>query len=121
MNVNLLTGTKTLTTAEAAMLIENSDGKIFSVTFFKRGDKSGKEKNELRTMRCVLGSRVKKGLAGGPAAYNPADHGLIWTYLMSGDENREPEAKNRRSISVDGIVRLAIGGEDYAVEGLPFA
>ena len=116
MNVNLLTGTKTLSTTEAAMLIENSNGKIFSVTFFKKGKKDGTEKNEIRTMRAMLGENTRKGLAGGPAAYNPADHGLVWVYLMAGDCNRA-EAKNRRSISVEGIIRLALEGEEYTVEG----
>lgn len=118
--MNTTTATATLTTGEAASMIEASNGKIFSVTFFKKGDKQGKEKNELRTMRAMLGENTRKGLAGGPAAYNPADHGLVWVYLMAGDENRT-EAKNRRSISVDGIVRLAIGGIEYAVDGQPWA
>jgi len=109
-----------ITTAEAAQLIELSNGKVFSVTFFKKGDKKGKEKNDLRTMRAMLGENTRKGLAGGPAAYNPADHGLIWAYLMAGDENRA-EAANRRSIAVDGIVALNINGEEYAVNGQPWA
>lgn len=120
MNVNLLTGTEILTPAEAAELIQESNGAIFSVSFYKKGDKNGKEKNEIRTMRAMLGENTRKDLAGGPAAYNPADHGLIWVYLMAGDVNRA-EAKNRRSISVDGIIRLAIHGKAFTVGGLPFA
>lgn len=100
---------QTISKSEAANLIENSNGKVFGVTFIKRT--TGEE----RTMRCMLSENTRKDLAGGPAAYNPADHGLIWVYLMAGDVNRA-EAKNRRSIPVDGLIRLALGGVEYVVE-----
>jgi hypothetical protein len=119
MNVALLTGSETLTTAEASEIIEGSNGKIFSVTFYKKGDKSGKEKNEIRVMRAMLGENTRKGLAGGPAAYKPSAHGLVWVYLMAGDCNRAEE-KNRRSVSVGGIVRLAIDGKEFRVAGQPW-
>ena len=97
-----------LTTTEAANLILKSKT-IFSVTFTKRST------GEVRTMRATLGANVKKGLAGGPAAYDPAQHGLIWVYLMAGDENRDADPKNRRSIPVEGISRLVLGGTEYEV------
>lgn len=103
----------------AARLIQTSNGKVLSVTFYKKGKKNGEEKNDLRTMRCMLGENTRKGLAGGDSAYNPKDHRLVWVYLMAGDENRTDE-KNRRSISIDGIVRLAIDGHVYEVDGRPW-
>jgi hypothetical protein len=92
-------------------------GQVFAVSFYKKGKKNGEGKNDLREMRCRLGSTVKKGLSGGPAVYKPDEHGLIWSYLMAGDERRNDDDKNRRSISVSGITRLAIGGRTYHVTG----
>ena len=112
--------TTTITTAEAVKKMFERAGTVFSVTFYKKGKKNGEGKNELREMRARHGSTVKKGLAGGEAAYNPADHGLVWVYLMKGDKNRD-EAKNRRAVSVAGITRLAIGGEVFNVDGEPWA
>jgi len=106
--MNTSTMTSTITTAEAAQMIENSNGKVFSVTFIKRTT------GEVRTMRAMLGENTRKDLAGGPAAYNPADHGLIWVYLMAGDCNRA-ESRNRRSIAVEGIQRLALDGKTFEV------
>ena len=109
---------RTITTAEAARLIYSSNGTTFNVGFYKKGKKNGEGRNEFREMRARLGSTVKKGLAGGEPAYNPTAHGLIWAYLMAGDENRN-DAKNRRSIPISGIVELNIGGEKYRVSGAP--
>jgi hypothetical protein len=110
---------RTITPAEAATLIYQSNGTTFNVGFYKRGKKNGEGRNEFREMRARLGSTVKKDLAGGPPAYDPTAHGLIWAYLMAGDENRTDETKNRRSIPVSGIVELNIGGEKYRVSGAP--
>jgi len=100
----------------AKMIFESGGtGTIFAVDFYKKGNKQGKGKNELRQFRGRLGSTVKKGLAGGPAKYNPAEHGLIWAYRMAGDQTETPG--NRRSISVSGITRLAIGGKTFYVTG----
>jgi len=109
-----------ITTAEAVTKIFANAGTVFSVTFYKKGNRVGVGLNEVRTMRCRLGRTVKKGLAGGEAAYNPAEHGLVWAYLMAGDENRDEDPKHRRSISVAGITRLAIGGEEFEVDGAPW-
>lgn len=102
-----------ITQQEAASLILDSAGLVFSVTFNKRSD--GSE----RTMRAIIGSRTRKALRGGEAAYNPAEHALLWVYLMAGDEGREnPEpfsGVNRRSVPVEGITALSIRGTDYEV------
>jgi hypothetical protein len=84
-------------------------GEVFSVTFKKRNSW------ETREMRCRLGSTTRKGIAGGQARYNPQSHGLIWVYLMAGDENRS-DSRNRRSIPVEGIRKLVIGGREFIVE-----
>jgi len=114
---------RVLTPAQAQTLIEATfqTGSIFSVTFYKKGKKSGEGKNEVRTMRARLGSTVKRGLAGGSPAYKPGEHGLIWVYLMAGDDQRDADPKHRRSIAVEGITRLVIGGTEYEVSGQPHA
>lgn len=96
-----------ITEKEAVALIHGTAGKVFSCTFVKRSN------GEIREGRFRLGSTVKKGLKGGPAAYNPADYDLIWVYRMAGDESENPG--QRRSIPADGIVCLTVGGEDYVV------
>ena len=110
----------TITPEQAARLIFSTrdTGSVFNVGFYKRGKKNGEGKNEFREMRARLGSTVKKDLAGGPPAYNPQDHDLIWVYLMGGDVPRS-ENRNRRSIPVEGIVELNIGGKSYRVSGRP--
>lgn len=108
-----------ITPQEAAskILETRNTGTVFNVGFYKRGNKrTGKGKNEFREMRARLGSTVKKGLAGGPPAYDPREHSLLWVYLMAGDVNRD-EGRNRRSIPVEGIVELKLGGEEYRVTG----
>jgi hypothetical protein len=90
-------------------------GQTFSVVFRKRTPSKETGRRDLRTMNCRLGSTTKKGLAGGHAAYDPGQHGLIWVYLMAGDENRN-DSKNRRSIPIEGLRVLSIGGEVYAIE-----
>jgi len=99
----------------------------FSVSFYKKGKKNGEGKNELRTMVCWPGRDIKCDLKGGPPAYNPTKHGLFWTRLARLDPaypaevekskltGREPNF--RRSISIDGLVRLKIGGVEFTVLG----
>lgn len=112
---------KVISTNEAQRLILSKAGdSIFSVAFYRRNDgKNGAKAGEVREMRCRLGATVRKGLAGGPAAYSPSEKGLIWCYLMAGDENRDVDPKNRRSINVPGIVGLKIRGSEYHVLGSP--
>ena len=71
------------------------------VEFMKR--KTG----ELRKMVCRLG--VKKHLKGGPPAYDPREHNLIWVW--------EPGAKGGyKSIPVDTLLKVVIGDTEYAVQ-----
>lgn len=102
---------KQITRQKAVELIENSGGTVFACTFLKR------ETKEERVGRFRLGRTVKKGLAGGPPAYDPKAKNLIWVYRMAGDvsESATDDDKNRRSIPIEGIQRVTIGGETYIV------
>lgn len=71
----------------------------------------------MREMVCFLGSSIQKGLAGGPAAYNPKDHELVWVYTSNLDRSFEEDPKHRRSIPADGIVKLKLRGIEYTVAG----
>ncbi len=97
-----------ITECEAVDIIRGSAGKILTVDFIKRTN------GEFRSLNCRLGRTVRKGLAGGPAAYNPRDHGLVWVYRMAGDKTETPG--NRRSIPYEGIQRVKIAGKEYIVK-----
>ena len=74
-----------------------ADGKIFQVEFVKRTT------GELRKMRCRLG--VNKHLKGGKKAYSTKDKQLLTVFDM--------EAKGYRSIPVEGIRLLRVGGQSF--------
>jgi len=74
-----------------------ADGKIFQVEFIKRTT------GELRKMKCRLG--VKKYLRGGKKTFSPKDKQLLTVFDM--------EAKGYRSIPVEGIRLLKIGGQSF--------
>jgi hypothetical protein len=84
---------------EAAEMIRKSNGAIFGVDFIKRTT------GELRKMTARLG--VKKHLKGGKAAYDAAEKDLIFVYDLS--------AEGYRTIALDAITALRIGGEQYEV------
>ena len=115
----------TLTVEQAEKFIrmnnEASPPKPFTVRFYKRGNKKGEGKNELRQMTCFPSTVVKKGLAGGEPAYDAKDHGLFTTYLSNLDPGYTPDApeRNRRSISFRGLVYLKINGVEFTVNGQP--
>ena len=77
------------------------DGKIFSLVFIKRS--TGTE----RHMTCRLG--VTKHLRGGNRAYDPAQHNLLNVFDM--------DAKGYRSIPVEAIQRLSVGGQTFEFWG----
>jgi len=87
-----------VTREEAVNMINNIGGKIFTVVFYKRGN------GELRTMNCRKG--VTKHLRGGVLNYDPKVKNLIGVNDMK-IKDRE---KSYRSISIEGIVELHIGG-----------
>ena len=118
--------TKTITPNEAADMIHATRGvsppTTFSVSFARRTDKKDAAGNivepagTIREMVAFLGSNIKKGLAGGPAAYNPKSYNLIWVFVSNLDGSWEEDDKHRRSIAIDGIRRLKIHGVEYVVE-----
>ncbi len=117
--------TETITPERARALILGSSGRLFSVTFYRKtakraGGITTAEVNDPRTMRAILGERTRKGLAGGPSAYRPQDHGLVWVYTMAGDQSRKEDARFRRSIPTDAVTSLTLGGVTYNVTGSPW-
>jgi hypothetical protein len=92
---------------EACRLIKKSGGKVFGCTFKKRST------GEIRTGRFRLGASVRKGLNGGPRAYDPESKGLLWVYRMAGDQSNSDG--QRRSIPVEGIQEISLEGRHYEV------
>lgn len=90
----------TITTKEAADKIRAAGGAFFTVDFVKRTT------GELRSMNCRTG--VQKHLKGGDAAYNFTEHNLVSVW--------DVEKKGYRSIPVESIKRLALGGEEFTVD-----
>jgi hypothetical protein len=82
---------------EALDAIRNSKGKIFSVIFIKRTDKS------LRKMVCRTG--VKKHLKGGKSPYNFSDKDLISVF--------DVQKKDYRTIDINSLVEVKINKEVY--------
>jgi|APGre2960657404_1045060.scaffolds.fasta_scaffold31982_3 hypothetical protein len=92
---------------EAARLIHETNGTVFSVTFIKRST------GEVRTGLFRLGYTVQKGLAGGEAPYSFEEKGLIPVYRMAGDKSESDG--QRRTIPIEGILNLKANGKDYEV------
>ena len=78
-----------------------ADGAIFSVEFVKRSD------GTVRKMVCRTG--VGKYLHGGKAAYEAKSRNLLTVFDM--------EAKGYRSVPVDAIKRLSVGGQTFSFGG----
>mgnify|MGYP000021997382 CR=1 FL=1 len=98
--------TNTAPTATKGFTLNNlkklvSDGKIFHVEFIKRST------GELRKMRCRLG--VTKHLKGGGKAYSAKAKKLLTVFDM--------EAKGYRSIPIEGICSLQVGGQQFSING----
>jgi len=86
--------------AQFAEMVE--DGRIFGVSFTKRTT------GQLRTMSCRLG--VKKFIRGGKMAYSPSEKQLLTVFDMA--------KKGYRSIPLDGIQSISVGGEKFSIRGL---
>ena len=78
-----------------------ADGAIFSVEFIKRSD------GTLRKMVCRTG--VRKHLRGGKRAYDAKSRNLLTVFDM--------EAQGYRSVPVDAIQRLSVGGQTFNFGG----
>jgi hypothetical protein len=108
----------TIKTTEAAELIRNSGGKVFSATVIKRSTGS------LRRMTGRLG--VSKGVTGAGATYNAKDHDLIRVSEFVTAENTPRNEKGQfagngnmkvqfRALAIEGIRSLKIGGKSFKV------
>ncbi len=85
------------------LVLEFHENKVFTVVFTKRT--TGEE----RVMNCRKG--VTKHLKGGPAAYDPAAHQLLWVFDM--------QKKAYRSIAIEGITSLKMEGVTYIPQDTP--
>ena len=91
---------KVLTKLQAKNLIESMGGKIFTVSFIKRTT------GEVRLMNCRMG--VSKHVKGGPRAYDPSAHNLIWVYDL--------QRAGYRSIALEGLQTVTADGCVYEVK-----
>lgn len=90
-----------ITRQQAVVMINNSKGKILSVSFVKRTT------GELRKMSCR--TEVKKNVKGVGMSYNPVDKKLLTVY--------DVQKSGFRNIATEGIVSLTMQGVRYDVKG----
>ena len=88
-----------MTSKHAADLILASEGKFLTVEFVKRTS------GEIRKMNCRLG--VKVHLKGGEKSFDDKTKHLITVYDIG--------VAGYRSIPIEGIRKVSIGGETYNV------
>lgn len=87
-----------------------ADRGFVTVTFIKRTDGTP------RTMTCRR--RVKKYLKGGPPAYDPNDHALIWVWETTASARAAGSKRGGyKSVPVLGIVTFQTGQVVYHVRG----
>jgi hypothetical protein len=100
----------------------NHDSRIFSAVFVKRTD------GTLRHMQCRYD--VKKYLKGGEQAYEPKEHDLTCVFDINAaprynaeekvkiaeGKMKERPAGDYRSINLEHLIRLSIGGKQYIIE-----
>ena len=84
----------------AAMVADYKGGKIFTVTFVKRGD------GQTRVMNCRKG--VKKHSRGGGLRFDPKKKALVSVFDM--------QIEQYRMISLENIKKVVMGGKTYIVE-----
>lgn len=87
-----------ITRDAARMMIKNTKGKFFTVTFVKKDGTT-------RVMNCRLG--VRAYLKGGELPYNPDEKGLIPVY--------DVQTRDYRMINAATITNLKIGNKEYQV------
>jgi hypothetical protein len=76
-----------------------SEGKFFTVGFYKRSN------GEYREINCR--GRVHKGLSGGSLPYNPDEHDLIAIYDI--------HDKHHKTIPVDSVIMVRAHGKEYRI------
>lgn len=89
---------KTITRNEAVELIKETNGKVFTVNFYKKN-------GDLRTMNARLG--VKKHLKGGVLKFDPSERGLMPVFDM--------QIKKYRMINLRSIVGLTVNSKNFVV------
>jgi len=85
--------------SEVLRLLLMAGGTIFGVVFIKRST------GELREMNCRM--NVKKYLKGGPPAYNPSEHNLLWVF--------DVQKMGYRSIALEGVQNIRLRGQEYEI------
>ena len=85
---------------EAGVLINRSNGKVFTVEHIKKDGTT-------RITNCRL--NVKKGVKGVGLKYNPSEKGLLPVYDM--------QIKAHRMVNLKTVTKLNIYGVRYNVEG----
>lgn len=102
-----------ITIEKAVEFIQETEGKLFSVKFHKRG------KDEDREMTCRTG--VKSRLKGGVKAYDFTEKNLISVFDMNAPsksvgEFGEKQKGDYRSIPIEGIFEIKIEGKWHKVK-----
>lgn len=108
---------------EAARMIRQSGGKIFSVTFIKRTDRKKMpyaSESQLPRRRMVARLGVTQGVTGQGKAFRDSDHDLITAFeLVTGNRDAKGRLQNGgrhfRHIPIEGIRELKIAGQEYTV------
>ena len=94
-----MSSVENISSEQAANLLKQTEGRIFSVRFTKRTT------GEVRDMVCRTG--VKAHLKGGEAAYSFSEKMLLSVFDM--------EKGGYRAIPLDAIISLKEGGKEYVV------
>ncbi len=116
-----------ITQDEAANMIRNSGGKLFSVTFTKRSDRRKMVSGaSLPRRRMVARTGVKLGVTGEGQKFDPKAHGLVVVheFVTQPDTTRASDGKfigggnmatQFRNIPIEGIEGLRIDGKEFQV------
>jgi len=96
---------KTITREQAAKMIRNTNGKMFSAEFTKKD-------GSLRKINAVI--KCTKHLAGGESTIAHKDN-LIGCYDVQA--GKKEKGKGYRCINIDTIQKVKVGGVEYQVQG----
>jgi len=110
-----------ITTEQAAGLIRSSKGKLFRVTFEKRGAAGA-----IRHMTARVGVWNPQYVKGEGQKFNPADHNLLTVFEFVTDPSTVRDANGRfagsgnmacqwRSIGIERIRKLKMNGEVFEI------
>lgn len=121
---------ETISQADAARMIRNSGGKLFSVTFVKRGDrkKMATTPYEKLPRRRLIGRvGVTQDVTGAGKKFNDDDHGLLTVREFVSHRDKTPNRRKNlqpaircekmqwRAVPIEGIESLRIGGKEFQV------